>query len=81
MRGLDEEPHGVLHQFLFQIVASLQENIPNLPAIIKFVPDLFAMALETPDLPSQNQFSPKGYGTIYTGIDAGHTREDILLSM
>ena len=21
------------------------------------------------------------YGTIYTGIDAGHTREDILLSM
>ena len=52
MRGLDEEPHGVLHQVLFQIVASLQENIPNLPAIIKFVPDLFAMALETPDLPS-----------------------------
>ena len=59
MRGLDEEPHGVLHQVLFQIVASLQKNIPNLPAIIKFVPDLFAMALETPDLPSQNQFSPK----------------------
>ena len=52
MRGLDEEPHGVLHQVLFQIVASLQKNIPNLPAIIKFVPDLFAMALETPDLPS-----------------------------